>query len=297
LNAAILQLLLGAVAIALAPIFAKLIVLTGSVSPIGAGFWRMAIGSLGFGVLILLRPDRKKSLAELRSLAKTSSLPISLAGILFACDLAAWHTSFEYTSVASSTLIGNTSAILVPLCGVLFFREVFKPNLAIGGVLAVAGVVGLVLLKTNAGRDASHDSLLLGEGLALITACLYTGYMLIIKRAVGSGTARTIMLISSAISALILCVLANSLDQAILPDAKIAWVWIFALGLICQMLGQGLVAKALTVLPVSQSALILVTAPASSAVFGWVILGETLSLSQIGCVGLSLLGITIVARR
>lgn len=257
----------------------------------------MAIGTLGFGVLILLRPDRKKSLAELSSLAKTSSLPISLAGILFACDLAAWHTSFEYTSVASSTLIGNTSAILVPLCGVLFFREVFKANLALGGVMAMAGVVGLVLLRTNAGRDASHDSLLMGEGLALITACLYTGYMLIIKRAVGSGSARTIMLISSAISALILCVLANSLNQAILPAAKIAWVWIFALGLICQMLGQGLVAKALTVLPVSQSALILVTAPASTAIFGWVILGETLTLSQIACVGLSLLGITIVARR
>lgn len=294
---AILQLLIGAVAIALAPIFAKFIGMTGHVSPIGAGFWRMAIGTLGFGMLILLPSDRKKALDELRFVAKTSSLPIILAGILFAGDLAAWHTSFEYTSVTSSTLIANTSSVLVPLCGVLFFREVFKRKLAIGGVMAMTGVVGLVLLRTNAGRDASHDSLLMGEGFAFMTAFLYTGYMLIIKKAVGNGTTRSIMLISSAVSAVILCVIANSLDQAIFPSTKGAWVWILALGLICQVMGQGLIAKALKVLPVSQSAILLVIAPTSTAIFGWVLLGETLTLSQIGCVGLSLLGITIVSLR
>ncbi len=297
MNRAIIQLLIGALAIGLSPIFAKWVVLTGNVSPIGAGFWRMGIGSLGFGLLILLPSDRQLGLAELRSTLKKSPLPIVLAGILFACDLTAWHTSFEYTSVSSSTLLANLSSIFVPVCGVLFFREKFKSKLAIGGVLALIGGFGIAFFRNAVGRDGSHDSLLLGEGLAFMTAFFYTAYMLIIKRIVGGGAPRSIMFISSGVSAIILCLLAIFLEQTIWPHANAAWVWIFALGLISQTMGQGLIAKALMVLPVSQSALILLAAPTSSAVFGWLLLGEALTAPQIGSIGITLLGIALVARR
>ncbi len=297
MNLAIIQLLIGALAIGLSPIFAKWVVMTGDVSPIGAGFWRMGIGSLGFIFLILLPPGRKKGLAELKITLKSSLTPIVLAGILFACDLTAWHTSFEYTSVSSSTLLANLSSIFVPVCGLLFFHEKFKSKLVVGGVLGLIGAFGIAFFKNAVGRDGSHDSLILGEGLAFMTAFFYTAYMLIIKRIVGGGAARSIMLISSGVSAILLCLLANFLGQSIMPHANIAWVWIFALGLISQTMGQGLIAKALIVLPVSQSAIILLAAPTSSAVFGWVLLGEALTAPQLGSIGVTLLGIAIVARR
>jgi drug/metabolite transporter (DMT)-like permease len=294
---AIIQLLIGALAIGLSPIFAKWVVATGGVSPIGAGFWRMGIGALGFGAWILLSSPRQNSIGDMWQTLRFGLAPIIVAGILFACDLTAWHTSFGHTSVSASTLIANLSSIFVPVCGVLFFKEKFKSRLAVGGLLALLGAVGIALFKSVGGRDQSHDSLILGEGLAFMTAFFYTGYMLVIKKLAGTFSSSSIMLISSGVSAILLCVLANFLGENILPLTNEGWLWIFALGLISQTMGQGLIASALSVLPVSQSALILLAAPTSSAVYGWVLLGESLSLVQIVCVGVTLLGIALVARR
>lgn len=288
---------MGAMAIGLAPIFAKLAVSDGQVGPIAAGFWRMSVGTLGFALIWRISASREPRRDALKSLLKNSLLPTLTAGLMFALDLAAWHTSFGHTSLASSTLIANLSAVLVPITGVLFFKEVFKPKLLIGGLMAIFGVAGLALFRPTAGRDTSQDSLLLGEGLALLTAFFYTCYMLLIKKLAAHYQARVLMMMSSAVSAIFLLLFSFSAAQNILPSKPTGWLWILGLGLVSQVLGQGLVAKALAVLPVGQSALILLSAPASTAVFSWIFLGEQLQTSSLIAVLMTLVGIGIVAKR
>jgi drug/metabolite transporter (DMT)-like permease len=87
------------------------------------------------------------------------------------------------------------------------------------------------------------------------------------------------------------------MDQQILPTNDSGWIWILGLGLISQVMGQGLIAKALALMPVGQSALLLLFAPVSTAVFSWLFIGEALPEGQFVSVMITLIGIAIVARR
>jgi drug/metabolite transporter (DMT)-like permease len=292
-----LKLFLGATAIGFAPIFAKLLIVDGGVSPIGSGFWRMFIGSLGFLILVLANRDQRKAKGEVVRLLRDSAGSALMAGLLFAGDLMAWHTSFLYTSVGASSLIANLSAILVPLAGVLFFKETLQVNVVLGGALAFSGLGGLTFLKPEH-LQAAHDSWrFLGEGLAFMTAFFYTGYMISIKTLAGRYSSRMLMLISSCVSALALGAVAILLREPILPNHEVGWLWAICVGLISQVIGQGLVASSLAVLPVGQSAILLLWAPISTAIFGWLIFNEAMSTGQIWSMLLMVFGIGIVARR
>jgi drug/metabolite transporter (DMT)-like permease len=294
---AVITLLMGALAIGLAPIFVKLLMTTNTVGPVSAGFWRMFIGALGFALMMLLSRDRGQSAKSIKRLFVDARFPAIMAGVLFALDLAAWHTSFAYTSVTASTLIANLSSILVPLAGVIFFKESFNRKIVFGGLLAVIGVAWLTMSRPAGSGGAEQHSYVLGEGLAFLTAFFYTGYMLCVKSLSKRFSSRSLMFLSSAISSVLLLIFALVMGQELIPERNEGWLWILSLGLISQVAGQGLIAKALAVLPVSRSALILLSAPVATAVFGWIFLGEALSMSQMLSVILTLLGIGIVANR
>lgn len=293
------KLLVGATAIGFAPIFAKLLILDGAMSPFASGFWRMFIGAVGFYLMLMMSGRWSASVAELQSLRNNSWFTALLAGLLFAADLMAWHTSFLFTSVGASSLIANLSAVLVPISGVIFFREKLKPHIIVGGSLALLGLVGLTLLKSGQinGSRLYEGREFLGELLAFLTAFFYTGYMLSIKSLAGKYSARVLMFTSSTVSALILGLACFSLGQSLIPATGLGWLWAICLGVLSQVVGQGLVASSLAVLPVGQSALILLWAPISSTVFGWLILGEAMNLGQVLSVILTVSGIAIVVRR
>lgn len=283
-------------AIGLAPVFVKQLVALGGVSPVAAGFWRMAVGSLGFFTMIALTVPRQK-FPEVFRLERSHVVAMFVAGAMFALDLAAWHTSFNYTSVASSTLIANLSSVFVPLCGVLFFRERPGRALYIGGAIALMGVIGLTVFKLPVSGTIHQQSLIMGEGLAFLTAFFYTGYMLSIKRLTNLMPSLKVMAFSSSISSIILLAIVCLQHGALIPRSFEGWMYLLGLGLVSQVLGQGLIARALSVLPVSTSALLLSFAPASSAVFGWLFLGEVMSAGQVASVVVTLTGIAIVALR
>jgi drug/metabolite transporter (DMT)-like permease len=105
------------------------------------------------------------------------------------------------------------------------------------------------------------------------------------------------MMISSFISAVILGLVCLIFDQALIPKHEMGWVWVACVGLISQLLGQGLVAKTLAILPVGQSALLLLWAPISAAIFGWVIFDEAMTAGQSLSMAIMVFGISIVAKR
>ena len=49
--------------------------------------------------------------------------PVWLAGLAFAGDLAAWHLSILFTSVANATLEANLASVIVVLFGWLVLRR------------------------------------------------------------------------------------------------------------------------------------------------------------------------------
>jgi drug/metabolite transporter (DMT)-like permease len=121
--------------------------------------------------------------------------------------------------------------------------------------------------------------------------------MLAMKRLTMRMPATMAMAYSSAISAVILLAVVFLQTDVLIPKSVEGWTYLLGLGLVSQLLGQGLIASALTILPVSMSALLLLSAPTSTALFGWLFLGEKMSMGQVISVLVTLSGIGIVALR
>src|SRR4051812_11800671 len=126
-------LIAGAALIACAPILVRL----SDTSPAASAFWRVALSA----PLLWLwaAGSRAAQRAE-----RAPSAPLALAGLCFAADLAAWHVSIAYTSVANSTLEANFAPIFVTLGAWLLWRERVTRLFVAALALTAAGAVLLI---------------------------------------------------------------------------------------------------------------------------------------------------------
>lgn len=284
-NRVYLLLLIGVAGIGFAPVLAKLAVDldggTGSdiLSPVGVAFWRMAL-AIPFFLLIQRRP-RAVEMAEKTLPAavpsETGFIPILLLpGIIFAVDLSLWHWSFEFTSVANSTLEANLSVIIVSLAGWIFFNERFRMLFPVGVVLALFGIWRLV----GAGFEAGGQRWI-GDLLGIGTAFAYGSYQLSIKYLSQRFRTSTLMLWSTSVSSIALLAVAMVTPGRVFPQTANAWLAIIGLTICSQMVGQALIAYAISRLSVSLTGVILILQPVLAAVWGWVILGQQMTMLQI----------------
>ena len=168
---ALVALFAGVVGIALSPIFVKV----SEVGPIATALYRVLL-ALPFLWLWAGLADRDAD-APTRSIARGDLLALALSGFFFAGDLAFWHLSLGLTSVASSTLLVNLASIFVALAAWLFFGERLGPRFVVGLLAALTGVA--LLVGGGGGLGSGH---LAGDGLAVIAAISYAGYILSVSR-------------------------------------------------------------------------------------------------------------------
>ena len=109
----------GAVGIACAPIFVPL----SELGPTATAFWRLALPVLWLWAEIGNRREAGESAHRISG--HRTLLGLTLAGLFFAGDLALWHWSIGFTSVANSTLLVNLAPVFVALGEQLLFGERF----------------------------------------------------------------------------------------------------------------------------------------------------------------------------
>ena len=144
-------LLLGAAAIAFAPIFVRL----SDTGPTASAFWRVALAAVPLWIWA-----RTSARAE-----PARPLPwkaLIIAGLCFAGDLGAWHVSIMYTTIANSTLEANFAPIFVTLGAWLLFRARVSRLFLIALAVTLGGAVLLIgpnfALGTAARRPKSRIS-------------------------------------------------------------------------------------------------------------------------------------------
>lgn len=277
---ALLYLILGAIAIGFAPIFVRL----SEVGPIATGFWRVAIA---FPILILLSVGQGSTYpSDIEAPLFKDYLWILFAGVLFGGDLATWHTSIQYTTIANSTLLANFSPILIALWGWLVLHKPPQKKLVIGLLFAIIGVAFLINPSLHMDRRTA-----IGDGLAFITAFFYAGYLLVLNRSRKKFTAFASMAISTFSSMLTLLIITFFSGESSMPPTEMAWIILIALALFSHILGQGLIAYAIPYLPVTFSATTLLIQPMIAALAGWFFFSEYLSLLQMLGIVIALVGI------
>ncbi|HEV8711785.1 MAG TPA: DMT family transporter [Candidatus Binatia bacterium] len=282
---ALLALCSGAVAVAFAPIFVRL----SSVGPSATAFWRLTLALPALWLWMTLEGQGRNTFR--RPLSPADYLRLSAAGLFFAGDLAVWHWSIRFTSVANATLLANFAPIFVALGGWLFFAQRVGLTFLLGMSTALIGTT--LMVGTSLRVDVQH---LWGDTLGLITALFYAGYILSVKRLRGDFSAATIMAWSGAVTSAALFPVAFFSGEHLLPSSSLGWRPLIGLAFISQVGGQGLIAYALAHLPAAFSSLTLLLEPVMATIFAWLILNETIGPWQ-ALGGVLVLGGIFAARR
>lgn len=286
---AYIALAVGALCIAFSAIFTKW---SGTPGPVSA-FYRVAIASAVLALPYALSETRRRGTER-----SSFGLPgiafglTALAGLFFALDLGFWNTSLQFTSAANSTLLGNTSTLWVALGATLLFRESLKRRFWAGMAIAVIGAAIVV------GRDAfEHPNLGLGDLLALCSSLFYAAYMLVTQRARRYISTLAFMWLASTVGAVLLLGYVLAVGYPLTGYSTEQYLALLALGIISHALGWLAINYALGHLPASLTAVTLLLQPVFTALLAVPLLGEGLSLYQVGGGLLVLLGIYIVVKR
>ena len=272
----------GAIFIALSPIWVRV----SEVGPTASAFWRVALAVPLLWILFAFNSKGRKTLD------KDQFLPLLATGAAFAGDLAFWHWSIQYTSVANSTLLANLASIFVTLAAWVLWKQ--RPSgLFLAGLAAALLGVGL-LVRASLGFSATA---LLGDGLGVVTAMFYAWYLMSMKSLRDRGMATLqLMAVTTTITAVILLPVALASGEALAPQSGLGWLKLLGLAWISHSAGQGLIAYALAHLPAAFSAVGLLLQPVMAAIFAWLLLAEPLSALQCAGGAVVLAGIYLAHR-
>jgi drug/metabolite transporter (DMT)-like permease len=281
---ALTALVFGAVGIAFAPIFVRYAQGEG-IGPSAAAFYRLLFAA----PITWLWAARQG--AHRRPIRWKERLQLCLPGLCFAGDLAVWHWSIHWTSIANATLLANFQPVFVTLGGWLLFKRRFRRLFLIGMAVALVGALLLVGESHN-----QSEQQFLGDLLGMLTAVFYASYFLSVSWLRERFTTPTILAYAVTVAALILAPIAIASGEPLGGYSARGWLDVVALAIVSQVLGQGLIIYALAHLPAHFSAVTLLLQPLVAATLAWWLFAEAPVARQAAGGGLMLAGI-VLARR
>jgi len=282
---ALVALFCGAIGIAFAPIFVRL----SEAGPSATAFYRLLFA---LPVLALWwRLEDRRTHEDVRPIGRSDYLGLVLAGLFFAGDLAFWHWSIRFTSVANATLLANFAPIFVALAGFVLFGERFSRTFLVGLALALTGAC--VLMGQSVTVSTTH---LFGDALGIVTAMFYGAYIVTVGRLRARMTTSTIMFGSGMVTCAVLLPVAMISGEDLIAATAFGWTVLVALALVSHAGGQSLIAYALAHLPAAFGSVALLLQPAVAALLAWLILDEALGIWQIAGASIILTGIFLARK-
>ncbi|MCW3834776.1 DMT family transporter [Sphingomonas canadensis] len=271
-------LLAGNIALAFGPWFVR----GADVGPVAAGFWRVAIAApLLIGLCYAAAGPRPFAGARGHWWA------LGLAGFAFAGDLASWHLGLMKTTLANSTLFGNSATLMFPIYGFLAARAWPTRQQGLAFALAAAGAV--LLLGRSYSMSPEH---LAGDLLCLLAGALYTVYFVLMLRARRDLTPFPALALSTIATVPPMLIFALALGETVWPHN---WGILIGLALASQVLGQSLVLFALRHIAPLVVGIALLVQPIVAGAVGWIVYGERLGLPDL--VGAMLIAAALVLVR
>ncbi len=254
------------------------------VAPSVSGFYRVF-----FGALILL-----VWLALSGRIRSREGWPSSaVVAFFFALDLWFWHRSIIYVSPGIATLLANLQVLVMGAIGIWWFRESAGWRFAAGVIVALGGL----WLLLGQGWTQLADRYQLGVVFGLLTALVYSGYLLSMRRSQQKeslGPVERLFQVSVCCAVMMGIAALVEGESLAIPTLSSA-VYLVLIALLCQVLGGVLISRGLPGLAASVAGLLLLLQPSLSML--WDLLFFDLSISAMQTVGvlLTLLGIYLGA--
>ncbi len=261
----------------------------------------IAMYRLALATLVLAPLAVWKYRAELKALGLRQLALGLLSGIFLAAHFAAWITSLQYTSVASSVVLVSTAPLWIALLSPFTIKEpISLPVWAGMGMTLVGSVlIGVsdscswngIRLACSPGADLIRDSAFLGDLLALAGAWFGAAYLLIGRRLRSSMSLISYIFVVYGIAAAILLVAVLGARQRLSGYPAVTYVWLVLLALVPQLLGHSSFNWALRYLTAVYVSITQLGEPIGSALLAYFLLGETPTVLMIIGAILILVGI------
>lgn len=159
---------IGALGVSVSPILVKL----SNSQALTISFYRLLIT-----VLILSPYILTKNINEIKLLSKKQITRIAISGFFLGLHFSAWVLSLKYTSVASSTVLVNTSPIILVLMTYFVLKEKTTAKQVIAILFAFMGSIILAFGDFFGGSNA-----FVGDLYAVLGAVFVSFYLLIGNR-------------------------------------------------------------------------------------------------------------------
>ncbi len=265
-----LLLLLGILAVSTAAILIKLAL--PYASPIAIAFHRLAFSAaIAIGILLFTKRDQKLQIDR-----KQLGLLI-LSGILLAAHFATWTWSLDLVSVNSSVIFATTSPLWVGLLSPLVLREKVPKRFYVGVLFAFAG--GLLIALLN--QDDSGQSTLSGLLMALFSAWMIAGYLLVGRKVAAQISTELYVSFVYTIAAIVLGFVMLFFDKGYQAYQSNVYLVLFLLALVPQTLGHTSLNNAMKYLPARTVSLALLFEPIGSSILAIIFLNEIPSTVEI----------------
>jgi drug/metabolite transporter (DMT)-like permease len=232
---------------------------------------------IGGVILIPLFWWRKSQNQHHPQIAWQNWLGIILAGVLLFTGATLQQIGMQTTKAANAGFITGMYVILVPVLLALLWHQPAGRNVWLAAIIAS---VGLILLSTG-----GSVRFVIGDVYELGGAFLWAFHLILISLLVGRAPVITISIVQNLMCAgLSGLVFIFQGEWQSLAGLEEAWWTILYTGVVSIGIGYTLQIVGQRHAPASHAAIILSSEAVFAGIFGWILLGETLTLIQIiGC--------------
>ena len=245
---------------------------------------------VGLASLVLVPICLIKAPAALARLTPSDVKRAVLAGLFLALHFATWISSLDYTSVADSVVLVNTSPIWVGVLSPLITRERIGPATKAGIVLSVVG--GAIV---GAGDLDVHGRALVGDLLALAGGVCMAMYLLLGRRLRRELDLLVYITLCYGSAAAILWCYVLAAGLPVLGFGPTTWASLVAMALVAQLIGHTCYNWALKWFSAGLIAVALLGEPIGASTLAYIFFAESLTPAKfVGC-GVILCAICISA--
>ncbi|MFQ5640747.1 MAG: DMT family transporter [bacterium] len=250
--------------------------------------YRLTIASFFF-----LATSKLKKNQLFTGITRRDSVLAMLSGFFLSIHFAAWITSLEYTSVASSVVLVSTTPVFVALGSVFFLKEKLGKILVYGitGTVLGAGILGA---SGTAGGPEFHSWI--GNALALLGAVGMAGYLLCGRRLRSEVTTLTYVALVYSAAAVIMVLVTFLFKLNMLAFSSKTYLLLVLIAIFPQIIGHTSFNWALKFVSATVIAVVTLGEPIGASIMAFFIFGETLTAFQtIGGI-LILMGVALAIR-
>lgn len=209
-------------------------------------------------------------------------------GIIGSLGVYGYYLTVVHLGAGRATFINNTYVVLGAILAVIMLRERFGALLAIGGVLALAGLGLLTGVFASGAQVSPYD-------LLAIAVAFGSAYIVVtIRQLHAEGEHTSTIFAAQCVYGLLLCL--GPAVAAWAPHPPLAWVLMLVAALSAG-LGQITMTRAFRDLPVGEGSLLQILVPLGIALGGVVFFGERFAAYEMVGAAMILVGTVLPAAR